>query len=174
MRGAKRAIKTTQPVNTQKYKSAPKRGGFDDGIALYDVAKPDTPAKISAASLSAHIMQTRKTCCFLMPCFSTKAFCAPMARISESPSEKPEKKALKEFILSLKFGVFWCFLNFVQHAYDKKLGEVNFATCGDFCKFVSQILAASRCGSRWVKFETEICEFNFKFDRKAIRRSIAR
>ena len=107
-----------------------------------------------------------------MPCFSTKAFCAPMARISESPSENPEKKALKEFILSLKFGVFWCFSNFVRKAYDKKLGEVDFATCGDFCKFVSQILAASRCRSRQVKFEVEICEFDFKFKCKTIRRSI--
>ena len=60
-----------------------------------------------------------------------------MGKISESPSEKPEKKALKEFILSLKFGVFWCFSNFDRNACDKKLGEVKFATCGDFCKFVS-------------------------------------
>ena len=38
-----------------------------------------------------------------------------MGKISESPSEKPEKKAFKEFILSLKF----------RKTYNKKLGEVK-------------------------------------------------
>ena len=30
----------------------------------------------------------------------------------------------------------------------------------------------SRLGSLWVKFETEICKFDFKFKYKMIRRSI--
>ncbi|EEF12716.1 hypothetical protein CAMRE0001_3265 [Campylobacter rectus RM3267] len=33
-------------------------------------------------------------------------------------------------------------------------------------------LVASRCGSRCVKFEAEIYKFDFKFERKTIRRSI--
>ena len=32
----------------------------------------------------------------------------------------------------------------------------------------------SRYGSRWVKFEAEIYKFDFKFERKKLRRSIAR
>ena len=52
-----------------------------------------------------------------------------MARISEIPREKPEKKALKEFILSLKF----------RKTYDKKLGEVKFAARVDFYKFARRI-----------------------------------
>ena len=38
-------------------------------------------------------------------------------------------------------------------------------------KFESNLMF-SRCRSRRVKFEAEICKFKFKFERKTIRRSI--
>ena len=45
MRGTKRAIKATNSVNAQKYKSAPKRGGFDNRVALNNIAKPRNARK---------------------------------------------------------------------------------------------------------------------------------
>ena len=58
-----------------------------------------------------------------------------MGKISDSPREKPEKKALKEIILSLIF----CFFNFDRNACNQKLGEVKFAALVYFYKFARPI-----------------------------------
>ena len=63
---------------------------------------PKTPAKIKTASLMAQIRQMIKIFSFLMPCFSTNAFCAPMAKMSDKEVKNPDINACK-FILSAKF-----------------------------------------------------------------------
>ena len=62
---------------------------------------PKTPAKIKRASLMAQIRQMIKIFSFLMPCFSTNAFCAPMAKMSDKEVKNPDKNACK-FILFAK------------------------------------------------------------------------
>ena len=62
---------------------------------------PKTPAKIKRASLIAQIRQMIKIFSFLMPCFSTNAFCAPMAKMSDKEVKNPDKNACK-FILFAK------------------------------------------------------------------------
>ena len=39
-----------------------------------------------------------KLCSLRIPCLKTKAFCAPIAMINESPRKKPVKKALNKII----------------------------------------------------------------------------
>ena len=63
---------------------------------------PKTPAKIKRASLMAQIRQMIKIFSLLMPCFSTNAFCAPMAKMSDKEVKNPDKNACK-FILFAKF-----------------------------------------------------------------------
>ncbi len=66
------------------------------------LASPKTPAKIKAASLIAQIRQMIKIFSLLMPCFSTNAFCAPIAKMSDKEVKNPDINACK-FILSAKF-----------------------------------------------------------------------
>ena len=66
------------------------------------LASPKTPAKIKRASLIAQIRQMIEIFSFLIPCFSTNAFCAPMAKISDKEVKNPDINACK-FILSAKF-----------------------------------------------------------------------
>ena len=56
------------------------------------------------ASESAQTKQIIKICSFLMPCLSTKAFCAPMAKMSEKPRLKPEINAfiIVFFVVKIK------------------------------------------------------------------------
>ena len=65
------------------------------------LASPKTPAKIKRASLIAQIKQMIKIFSFLMPCFSTNAFCAPIAKMSDKEVKNPDINACK-FILSAK------------------------------------------------------------------------
>ena len=51
------------------------------------------PRIISKASDIEQKRATEKTCCLRMPCLNTKAFCAPIATINESPRKKPVKNA---------------------------------------------------------------------------------
>ncbi|MFT6029009.1 MAG: hypothetical protein ACI8O8_000740 [Oleiphilaceae bacterium] len=62
----------------------------EDGNLLTISPKPDTLKAINMASEQAHIKHTKNTFCFFKPCFKTKAFCAPIASMRDSPSEKPE------------------------------------------------------------------------------------
>lgn len=66
------------------------------------LASPKTPAKIKAASLIAQIRQMIKIFSLLMPCFSTNAFCAPIAKMSDKEVKNPDINACK-FILFAKF-----------------------------------------------------------------------
>ena len=66
------------------------------------LASPKTPAKIKRASLMAQIRQMIKIFSFFMPCFSTNAFCAPMAKMSDKEVKNPDINACK-FILPAKF-----------------------------------------------------------------------
>ena len=66
------------------------------------LVSPKTPAKIKIASLMAQIRQMIKIFSFLMPCFSTNAFCAPMAKMSDKEVKNPDINACK-FILLAKF-----------------------------------------------------------------------
>ena len=69
-------------------------------------ASPKTPAKIKRASLIAQISQMIKIFSLLMPCFSTNAFCAPMAKISDKEVKNPDINACKFILLAkvwLKF-----------------------------------------------------------------------
>jgi len=54
--------------------------------------KPNTPTVISSASDIAQVAQTANTCERASPCFSTKAFCAPMATMRLRPMVRPVKK----------------------------------------------------------------------------------
>ena len=65
------------------------------------LASPKTPANIKAASLMAQIRQMIKIFSFLMPCFRTNAFCAPMAKMSDKEVKNPDINACK-FILFTK------------------------------------------------------------------------
>ena len=65
------------------------------------LASPKTPAKIKRTSLMAQIRQMIKIFSLLMPCFSTNAFCAPMAKISDKEVKNPDINACK-FILFAK------------------------------------------------------------------------
>jgi len=67
--------------------------GSSPGTASVSTPKPTTPAVISTASETAQIRQTGSTCARISPCRSTKAFCAPIARIIENPSAKPATAA---------------------------------------------------------------------------------
>ena len=66
------------------------------------LASPKTPAKIKRASLMAQMRQMIKIFSLLMPCFSTNAFCAPMAKMSDKEVKNPDINACK-FILLAKF-----------------------------------------------------------------------
>lgn len=66
------------------------------------LASPKTPAKIKRASLMAQIRQMIKIFSLLMPCFSTNAFCAPIAKMSDKDVKNPDMNACK-FILLAKF-----------------------------------------------------------------------
>ena len=63
---------------------------------------PKTPAKIKTASLIAQIRQMIKMFSLLMPCFSTKAFCAPIAKMSDKLVKNPDINACK-FLPLAKF-----------------------------------------------------------------------
>ena len=65
------------------------------------LASPKTPANIKAASLMAQIRQMIKIFSLLMPCFSTNAFCAPIAKMSDKEVKNPDINACK-FILFTK------------------------------------------------------------------------
>ena len=70
------------------------------------LASPKTPAKIKRASLMAQMRQMIKIFSLLMPCFSTNAFCAPMAKMSDKEVKNPDKNACKFIFLTkvwLKF-----------------------------------------------------------------------
>src|SRR5215218_4624489 len=54
---------------------------------------PATPARMRTASDAAHIATTALTCSSRRPCRRTKAFCAPMATISERPIPSPARAA---------------------------------------------------------------------------------
>lgn len=62
---------------------------------------PKTPAKIKRASLIAQMRQMIKIFSLLIPCFSTNAFCAPMAKMSDKEVKNPDINACK-FILFAK------------------------------------------------------------------------
>lgn len=67
---------------------------------------PKTPAKIKRASPIVQIRQMIKIFSLLMPCFSTNAFCAPMAKISDKEVKNPDINACKSILLAkfwLKF-----------------------------------------------------------------------
>lgn len=83
-------------------KAAPKRrmAGSSPGSAWVSAPNPAMPATISTASEIAQIRQTGSTCARISPCRSTKAFCAPIATISESPRANPASAAC----MSLSFG----------------------------------------------------------------------
>ena len=69
-------------------------------------ASPKTPAKIKRASLIAQISQMIKIFSLLMPCFSTNAFCAPIAKMSDKEVKNPDINACKFILLAkvwLKF-----------------------------------------------------------------------
>ena len=74
---------------------------LDDGEILHEATKPKTPAKIKMASLMAQMRQMIKIFSLLMPCFSTNAFCAPMAKMSDKEVKNPDINACK-FILPAK------------------------------------------------------------------------
>src|SRR5688500_4372497 len=54
---------------------------------------PATPARMSTASDTAHTVTTAGTCSSRRPCRRTKAFCAPMATLSERLSPSPATAA---------------------------------------------------------------------------------
>ncbi len=66
------------------------------------LVSPKTPAKIKRVSLIAQMRQMIKIFSLLMPCFSTNAFCAPMAKMSDKEVKNPDINACK-FILLAKF-----------------------------------------------------------------------
>ena len=61
---------------------------------------PKTPAKIKTASLIAQMRQMIKIFSFLMPCFSTNVFCAPMAKMSDKEVKNPDINACKFILLA--------------------------------------------------------------------------
>ena len=65
------------------------------------LVSPKTPAKIKRVSLIAQMRQMIKIFSLLMPCFSTNAFCAPMAKMSDKEVKNPDINACK-FILFAK------------------------------------------------------------------------
>ena len=70
------------------------------------LVSPKTPAKIKRVSLIAQMRQMIKIFSLLMPCFSTNAFCAPMAKMSDKEVKNPDINACKFILLAkvwLKF-----------------------------------------------------------------------
>src|SRR5215217_4987933 len=61
---------------------------------------PATPARMRAASDTAHTATTALTCSRRSPCRRTKAFCAPMATISERLSPSPATAASSPVVTS--------------------------------------------------------------------------
>ena len=64
------------------------------------LASPKTPAKIKVVSLIAQMRQMIKIFSFLMPCFSTNVFCAPMAKMSDKEVKNPDINACKFILLA--------------------------------------------------------------------------
>ena len=54
---------------------------------------PVIPRMISRVSAIEQNRAIKKTCCRRMPCLKTKAFCAPIAIISDSPRKNPVNNA---------------------------------------------------------------------------------
>ena len=54
---------------------------------------PATPRMISRVSAIEQNRAIKKTCCLRTPCLKTKAFCAPIAIIRDSPRKKPVNNA---------------------------------------------------------------------------------
>ena len=54
---------------------------------------PATPRIISKESDIEQKKAIAKICCLRIPCLKTKAFCAPIATINDSPRKKPVKNA---------------------------------------------------------------------------------
>ena len=73
---------------------------------------PKTPAKIKIASLMAQIRQMIKIFSLLMPCFSTNAFCAPIAKMSDKEVKNPDINACN-LSFSLKFCLNLAKFNFI-------------------------------------------------------------
>src|SRR5450830_212081 len=69
------------------------------GSLAMTTSKPAMPAKISTVSETKQVRQMRKTCSRRKPCRSTKAFCEPMARISERLRLNPAVAALNASIM---------------------------------------------------------------------------
>jgi hypothetical protein len=62
------------------------------GIWLINAPSPETPAMISTASDTAQVNTIGSTNFRASPARNTKAFCDPIAKISENPNKKPETK----------------------------------------------------------------------------------
>ena len=60
--------------------------------------KPKTPASIKMASETAHTRHNRGTNCFIRPALRIKAFCGPIASISDKPRRNPDKKFSKKLL----------------------------------------------------------------------------
>ena len=65
---------------------------FVKSIKKYDI--PVIPRMISKESAIEQNRAIKKTCCLRTPCLKTKAFCAPIAIIKDSPRKKPVKNAV--------------------------------------------------------------------------------
>ena len=62
---------------------------FTKSLNKYEI--PVIPRIIRTASAIEQNSAIQKTCCLRIPCLKTKAFCAPIAIIRDSPRKKPVK-----------------------------------------------------------------------------------
>ncbi len=93
-RGPQRAPRGERPVGQQE--QAPRRRGRRRAPAAHACSTapaPATPATMSTRSEAAQTATTASTCSPRRPCRSTKAFCAPIATMSDRPSPRPEAAA---------------------------------------------------------------------------------
>jgi hypothetical protein len=65
---------------------------FIKSLKKYDI--PAIPRIISKESAIEQNRAIKKTCCLRTPCLKTKAFCAPIAIIRDSPRKKPVDNAV--------------------------------------------------------------------------------
>ena len=72
---------------------------FVKSIKKYDI--PVIPRMISKESAIEQNRAIKKTCSLKIPCLITKAFCAPMAIIRDSPRKKPVNNAVSIMLIRL-------------------------------------------------------------------------
>ncbi|WXG60072.1 hypothetical protein VB002_14620 [Campylobacter concisus] len=73
---------------------------LDDGEVLHEAAKPKNPCKDQDSVANSANKADDEDIFSLMPCFSTNAFCAPIAKMSDKEVKNPDINACKFILLA--------------------------------------------------------------------------